>query len=475
MTTPGASRRSGRPYAPAMSLPAMTPAPGTTACVFCGTTNGKLTCEHVIPKWARRSFDIKGPVTVNARKEGLSQRRRVSAMQALNITLDDAICDDCNSVWLSRLERRQAAAGPDGRQRPAHGAQPGQPAADRDVGGQDRAPAGAGVPPDLPGQSAGRRLRGQPAGAGLAAGQQRAAFPLAGVAGLLGLPADDPGEVRAVERAVAASANHRLKGTHGAAHLATVAGVLAARKHVMGALVPPRLRSVGQRTTEFRDVSESPPRVRGARGRRQVGRDRAERITPAYAGNTEVRQLVQARDRITSACAGNPGPADFALIVVGGYPRARGESSQGHRIGAGPADHPRAYGENVLYRVQLQPFNGSPPRARGAPVDSKMPVVRARSPPVRGQQQYPAPFTSVGIRSPPAYGEHAMFSVCRPGMNESPPHVQRAWLRHAYRWELAGITPACAGSTTGWPRTRPSAADHPRACGDHCSSVTGTS
>ncbi len=106
MTTPGTSRRSGRPYAPAMSLPAMTPAPGTTACVFCGTTNGKLTCEHVIAKWPRRSFDIKGPVTVNARKEGLSQRRRVSAMQALNITLDDAICDDCNSVRLSRLERR---------------------------------------------------------------------------------------------------------------------------------------------------------------------------------------------------------------------------------------------------------------------------------------------------------------------------------------------------------------------------------
>ena len=72
----------------------MTPAPGTTACVFCGTTNGKLTCEHVIPKWARRSFDIKGPVTVNAREEGLSQRHQVGAMQALNITLDDAICED---------------------------------------------------------------------------------------------------------------------------------------------------------------------------------------------------------------------------------------------------------------------------------------------------------------------------------------------------------------------------------------------
>jgi hypothetical protein len=65
----------------------------------------KLTCEHVIPQWARRSFAIKGPVTVNARKEGLDQRRRIGSMQALNVTLDDAICEDCNSVWLSRLER----------------------------------------------------------------------------------------------------------------------------------------------------------------------------------------------------------------------------------------------------------------------------------------------------------------------------------------------------------------------------------
>ena len=83
----------------------MTPAPAATACIFRGTTNSTLTCEHVIPKWARRSFAIKGPVAVDAREEGLSQRRRVGAMQALNITLDDAICKECNSVWLSRLER----------------------------------------------------------------------------------------------------------------------------------------------------------------------------------------------------------------------------------------------------------------------------------------------------------------------------------------------------------------------------------
>ncbi len=115
---------------------------GMKACVLCGTMHDQLTCEHVIPKWARRSFNIKGPVTVDAREEGLHQRRRVGSMQALNVTLRDAICEDCNSVWLSRLERAvkpvlapmAVSARPDG-------AQPGEPEADGSVGGQDRAPA----------------------------------------------------------------------------------------------------------------------------------------------------------------------------------------------------------------------------------------------------------------------------------------------------------------------------------------------
>jgi hypothetical protein len=84
---------------------ALQPGVGVQSCIFCGTTQHPLTCEHVIPKWARRSFNIKGPVTLDAREEGSGQRRRVGAMQALNITLHDAICEECNSVWLSRLER----------------------------------------------------------------------------------------------------------------------------------------------------------------------------------------------------------------------------------------------------------------------------------------------------------------------------------------------------------------------------------
>jgi hypothetical protein len=74
-------------------------------CILCGATDPEWTREHVIPGWARRAFDIRGPVTVNRSAEpDLQLRSRIDEIQHLNITLDSAICKDCNTVWLRRLE-----------------------------------------------------------------------------------------------------------------------------------------------------------------------------------------------------------------------------------------------------------------------------------------------------------------------------------------------------------------------------------
>jgi hypothetical protein len=74
--------------------------------VFCGETSGRATVEHVIPRWARRTFDINGPLTLYAGDEpGAAARRRVDDLQHLNITLRGAICGDCNNGHLSRLEK----------------------------------------------------------------------------------------------------------------------------------------------------------------------------------------------------------------------------------------------------------------------------------------------------------------------------------------------------------------------------------
>jgi hypothetical protein len=78
-----------------------------SSCILCGLPLAEPSREHVIPQWARREFDIRGKVTIESRKdEASTELRHVGSMQHLNVTLDDAICKDCNTVWLNRaLER----------------------------------------------------------------------------------------------------------------------------------------------------------------------------------------------------------------------------------------------------------------------------------------------------------------------------------------------------------------------------------
>jgi hypothetical protein len=77
------------------------------SCILCKQPLTEPSSEHVIPQWARREFDIKGKVTINARVDaGSAEYWPVGTMQHLNVTLDNAICKNCNTVWLNReLER----------------------------------------------------------------------------------------------------------------------------------------------------------------------------------------------------------------------------------------------------------------------------------------------------------------------------------------------------------------------------------
>jgi hypothetical protein len=62
------------------------------ACLFCGSTDGPADDEHVIPKWARRAFDIQGWVTLHASDGPGTPREQVGRIRHLNIILRDAIC-----------------------------------------------------------------------------------------------------------------------------------------------------------------------------------------------------------------------------------------------------------------------------------------------------------------------------------------------------------------------------------------------
>ena len=64
-------------------------------------------------------------------------------------------------------------------------------------------------------------------------------------------------------------------------------------------------------------------------------------------------------------------------------------------------------------------------------------------------------------------GEHVVSEHLHGHVQGSSPHVRGA--RHAIfvEFELDGIIPACAGSTTGSPGRAHSRRDHPRMCGEH--------
>jgi hypothetical protein len=77
-------------------------------CIFCGSTDGLADDEHVIPKWARRAFDIQGWVTIHASDDPDTPRKQVGRLRHLNVVLKDLLCRRCNNEWLADLERAVA-------------------------------------------------------------------------------------------------------------------------------------------------------------------------------------------------------------------------------------------------------------------------------------------------------------------------------------------------------------------------------
>jgi hypothetical protein len=80
-------------------------------CIFCGSTKTPLSVEHVVPKWARRAFNIPGPVTVSVSEQPEQTRRQVGRpMDVLNVILKDALCESCKNGWLGGVLEKRAAS-----------------------------------------------------------------------------------------------------------------------------------------------------------------------------------------------------------------------------------------------------------------------------------------------------------------------------------------------------------------------------
>jgi hypothetical protein len=69
-------------------------------CVFCGA-QGRLTDEHVYPRWMRVAMSAAGPTDLTRG----DARAHIRTDTGLTLLLRRGLCESCNTGWLSRMER----------------------------------------------------------------------------------------------------------------------------------------------------------------------------------------------------------------------------------------------------------------------------------------------------------------------------------------------------------------------------------
>ena len=130
-------------------------------------------------------------------------------------------------------------------------------------------------------------------------------------------------------------------------------------------------------------------------------------------------------------------------------------------------DHPRMRGEQSLLGFIPIGVGGSPPHARGAVIPHQGADLEARiTPACAGSRTQNRTGAEPAGDHPRMRGEQYNTRQVHEWKKGSPPHARGAGRRCAHRHDLAGITPACAGSSgpRRWRRT--AARDHPRMRGE---------
>ena len=131
-------------------------------------------------------------------------------------------------------------------------------------------------------------------------------------------------------------------------------------------------------------------------------------------------------------------------------------------------------GENRRHRWRDEGHRGSSPRVRGKPVVPLTANHNARLIPAcagkTGTRQL-APDNSWA--HPRVCGENAIYAGYKAVRTGSSPRVRGKLLVHRRHEDGAGLIPACAGKTTGWPLVRAHVQAHPRVCGENVRRALG--
>ena len=134
-------------------------------------------------------------------------------------------------------------------------------------------------------------------------------------------------------------------------------------------------------------------------------------------------------------------------------------------------DHPRACGEQCSKSRRETTGGGSPPRVRGTAGDCCSWCYGCRITPARaGNRQNEYRGVTVGKDHPRACGEQSVWKMKSRASRGSPPRVRGTASHSRSVAPPPGITPARAGNRPTPAARQPRSQDHPRACGEQTAS-----
>ena len=203
---------------------------------------------------------------------------------------------------------------------------------------------------------------------------------------------------------------------------------MSAAAKQLGGIIPACAGSTG-RVLSFSLRERDHPRVRGEHRRSWPPAMHGEGSSPRARGALKARPAVLGCVGIIPACAGSTMRGEQVGALGGDHPRVRGEHSD-----PGCAPHTRA---------------GSSPRARGAQLDLRAVLRQVGIIPACAGSTTASISSAPQVRDHPRVrGEHTPRTAPKYSKAGSSPRARGAPLRDDPGVLLAGIIPACAGSTS---------------------------